>query len=54
MQSKIQEHRDTYKAYKKEHSIIIKIMKADYIQHITTSSNNTPKILWKVVNRLCK
>jgi type IV secretory pathway TrbF-like protein len=50
-QSGIQEHRDHYKAYKKEYNVIIKMAKSDYIQNIITNSNNTPKVLWKIVNR---
>jgi hypothetical protein len=51
MQSKIQEHRDIYKAYKKEYNIILKTAKANYIQNIITRSNNTSKVLWEFVNR---
>jgi type IV secretory pathway TrbF-like protein len=51
MQSKTQEHRDIYKAYKKKYSVIQKTSKANYIQNIMTSSNNTSKVLWKFVNR---
>jgi hypothetical protein len=51
MQSKIQEHRDIYKVYKKEYNEILKTAKANYIQNIITSSNNTSKALWEFVNR---
>jgi hypothetical protein len=51
MQSKIQEHRDIYKAYKKKHNVILKTAKANYIQSIITRSNNTSKALWEFVNR---
>jgi hypothetical protein len=51
MQSMIQEHRNKYKAYKKEYSAVIKTVKEHYIQQIITSSNNTPKELWKLANR---
>jgi hypothetical protein len=46
MQSEIQEHRDKYKTYKKEYSVVIKTAKANYIQHVITSSINTSKVLW--------
>jgi hypothetical protein len=45
MQSKTQEHRDIYKAYKKEYNVILKTANANYIQNIITSSNNTSKVL---------
>jgi hypothetical protein len=32
-------------------NMVIKTAKANYIQHIITSSNNTSKVLWKFVNR---
>jgi hypothetical protein len=51
MQSKIQDHRDIYKAYKKEYNVILKTAKANYIQNIITRSNNTSKVLWEFVNR---
>jgi hypothetical protein len=51
MQSKTQEYRDIYKAYKKEHNVILKTAKDNYIQNIMNSSNNTSKVLWKFVNR---
>jgi hypothetical protein len=51
MQSKIQEHRDIYKAYKKEYNAILKTAKANYIQNIITRSNNTSKVLWEFVNK---
>jgi hypothetical protein len=51
MQSKIQEHRDIYKAYKTEYNVILKTAKANYIQNIITRSNNTSKVLWQFVNR---
>jgi hypothetical protein len=51
MQSKIQEHRDIHKAYKKEYNIILKTAKANYIQNIITRSNSTSKVLWEFVNR---
>jgi hypothetical protein len=51
MQSKIQEHRDIYKAYKKEYNVVLKTAKANYIQNIITSSNNTSKVLWEFVNK---
>jgi type IV secretory pathway TrbF-like protein len=51
MQSKIQEHRDIYKAYTKEYNAILKTAKANYIQNIITSSSNTSKVLWEFVNR---
>jgi type IV secretory pathway TrbF-like protein len=51
MQSKIQEHRDIYKAYKMEYNDILKTAKANYIQNIITSSSNTSKVLWEFVNR---
>jgi hypothetical protein len=38
MQIKIHEHRDKYKAYKKEHNVIIKTVKTNCIQLIITSS----------------
>jgi hypothetical protein len=51
MQSKIQEHREIYKAYKKEYNVILKTARANYIWNITTRSNNTSKVLWEFVNR---
>jgi hypothetical protein len=51
MQSKIQEYRDIYKAYKKEYNEILKTAKANYVQNIITSLNNTSKVLWEFVNR---
>jgi hypothetical protein len=51
LQSELREHRDKYKVYKKEYNVVIKTVKTNYIQHIVTSSNNTPKILWKLLNR---
>jgi hypothetical protein len=51
MQSKTQELRDIYKAYKREYNVILKTAKANYIQNIMTSSNNTSNVLWKFVNR---
>jgi hypothetical protein len=50
MQSKIQEHRDIYKAYKKEYIVILKTAKVN-IQNIITRSNNTSKVLWEFVSR---
>jgi hypothetical protein len=50
-QSKIQEHRYIYKAHKKEYNVILKTAKANYIQNIITSSNNTSKVLWEFVNK---
>jgi hypothetical protein len=35
---------DKYKAYKKKCNVVIRTAKSNYIQHIRTSSNNTPKI----------
>jgi type IV secretory pathway TrbF-like protein len=51
MQSKIQDHRDKYKAYKKEYNVVIKTVKTNYIQHIISSSNNTCKVLWELIKR---
>jgi hypothetical protein len=51
MQSKIQEHRGKYKAYKKEYNVVIKTAKTNYIKHIITSSKSTPKVLCKLVHR---
>jgi hypothetical protein len=51
MQNKIQEHKDIYKAYKKEYHVILKTAKANYIQNIITSSNSTSKALWEFVNK---
>jgi hypothetical protein len=47
----IQEHRDIYKACKKEYYVILKTAKANYIQNIITSTNNTSKVLWEFGNR---
>jgi hypothetical protein len=40
MQRKIQEHRDKYKAYKKEYNVVITTAKTNHIHRIITSSNN--------------
>jgi hypothetical protein len=42
-QCKIQEHRDIYKAYKKQYNVILKTAKANYVQNIITSSKITQK-----------
>jgi hypothetical protein len=47
MQSKIQEYRDIYKAYKKDYNVILKTARANYIQNIITRLNKTPKVLWE-------
>jgi hypothetical protein len=51
MQNKIQEHRDNYKAYKKEYNVTLRTAKANYIQKIISRSNNTARVLWEFVNR---
>jgi hypothetical protein len=50
VQSKIQEHREEFKAYVKEYNVVMKTAKSDYIRHIESSSNNTPEVLWKLVH----
>jgi hypothetical protein len=50
-QSWIQELRHIYKAYmcKKQYNVIIKMAKSNYFQNIITNSNNTTKVLRKIV-----